>query len=169
MNFEERKQIASKLVVEFLDDFTAPRGLDEAKLAKRISSVADAFARRMPTGAGYEEKIERVLTNIRDTHLSNSWPPQAAFVMAMPQGERRKLAPQTYEASDDSIPKKMQSGQAVPEHEVWKNHSVEIEVLERYRFASVDRWREVHRTDAERLMKQKYGPIVCQYFLEAAE
>ena len=167
MNFDERKQIATELVVDFLGDFSPPRGLDDSQMAKRIVKVADAFARRMPTDGDYREKVGKVLTRVSDTHLSNSWPAQAAFVMAMPEMEYRGAAPRTFQADkDSSVPRLMSQGLPVAESEVWKNHDVSREVIDRYRFAAVQKWLEVHKTDAQRFMMAKYGAIVCPYFMD---
>jgi len=165
MTFEERKAQATKLVVEFLGDYSPPRGLDDSQQASRIAHAADAFARRMPSDGNFEEKVDAVLTKIRDTHLSNSWPAQAAFVMAMPQIEWRGAAPKTYQADNaERIPRLMGQGISVPEYEVWKSQDVSREIIDRYRYASIDNWREVYRDEAEAMMAEKYGGIVRQYF-----
>jgi hypothetical protein len=168
MNFTDRKDEAEGLVLEFLSDYTAPRGMDEGQLSKRVSNIADAFARRMPIGGDYVEKIHGVLARIRDTHESNTWPTQAVFVAAMPSGEIRKGAPASYKSDDeDRVPKLMAQGYGVPERDIWRNQHCDPEVLDRYRRASVDNWRDVYRSEAETLMADKYGPVVCQYFMDA--
>ncbi|WP_299830694.1 hypothetical protein [uncultured Roseobacter sp.] len=170
MTFEERKRIASELVVGFLSDYSPPRGLDASQQASRIAHAADAFARRMPTDGDYSEKVDSVLTKIRDTHLSNSWPAQAAFVMAMPKGEFRGAAPQTFSSDDpDRIPRMMSQGLKVPEFEVWKNQQVSRDVLDRYRIASVENWNDVYGREAEDMLAEKYGGVVRGYFQVAAE
>ena len=169
MNFDERKRVASECLADFLADYAPPRGLDPAQLAKRITHTADAFARRMPTDGDYREKVNAVLMRIRDTHESNSWPPQAAFVMAMPKLEIKGVAPRTYQADDDRIPRLMSQGLPVPETQVWKNQDVSREVLDRYRFASVQGWLDVYRHEAKELMAARYGGVVLSYFMEAAE
>ena len=170
MTFEDRRRIASEKLVDFLADFTAPRGLDDSQMARRITQIADAFARKMPIGATYEEKIDALFEKLRDSHLSNTWPPQAAFVELMPKSEFRGSAPATFAPkSDDWIAKKMAAGQPVPETEVWKNQLVERDTLDRYRFAAVQGWRSVYHGEAEAMMVKRYGSIVRRYFLEAAE
>jgi hypothetical protein len=170
MTYEERKREASRLLVDFLGDYATPRGLDDGQQAGRISNVADAFARRMPTDGNYAEKVEKVLMKIRDTHLSNSWPPQAAFVMAMPTMEYRGVAPKTYKTDDaDRIPRMMAQGLAVPESEVWKNVNVSRDVLDKYRNASVQNWLGLYGPETAHYMREKYGAVVNQFFKEAAQ
>lgn len=170
MNFEQRKQTATELVVGFLGDFSPPRGLTDAQMASRISHVADAFARRMPADDKYQERIDQVFSRIRDTHVSNTWPTQAVFVMAMPQSEYRKGAPASFKPKDKQhIADQMAQGLAVPENEIWKNLNVSREVSDRYRMAAVDGWREVYGVEAHQMMQEKYGPIVSQYFLGATK
>lgn len=167
MTFEERKRIATEHVANFLSEFSPPRGLDPAQLANRISHVADAFARRMPVGNDYEEKIEQALIRIRDTHESNSWPTQAAFIMAMPKGDfPRGPKPESFRADDDLIARQMAQGLAVPETQIWKSHDVSGEVVDRYRFACVDNWRAAYGGEADALLLKKYGAGVTRY-LEA--
>lgn len=166
MTFEERKRIAAELLVDFLGDFAAPRGLDDQQMARRITSTADAFARRMPIGDGYEEKIEMVLQKLRDTHQSNSWPPQAAFVEMMPRMETRGAAPATFRPdAGDWIAKRMSVGDPVPETQLWKNIDVDPETLDRYRFAAAENWRSVYGSDAEKMMVARYGSFVRRYFV----
>ena len=101
MTFEERKRIASQQVLAFLDGFTPPRGMTDKQLAKRIADTAEAFARRLPVGMSFAEKVGAVLTRLRDTHKSNSWPPQAAFVAEMPeQTTKARAKPQTCQIED---------------------------------------------------------------------
>lgn len=170
MNFEERKQIATDKLVDFLGDFTPPRGMDDQQMARRITSAADAFARKMPIGPEYEEKIDAVLLKLRDTHLSNSWPPQAAFVGLMPKSEFRGSAPATYRPERGNwLADRMRAGDPVPETQIWQHVEVERDVLERYRFHAVDRWRSVYGHEAEQMMVSKYGSSVRRYFMEAAE
>ena len=171
MTFEDRKKIATEIVVEFLESYAPPRGLSETNLAKRISEIADAFARKMPVGPDYAEKVESVLIQVRDSHLSNSWPPQAAFVGVMPKTEFRGTAPATFRPKEHGswVGQQMCAGQSVPEVEIWKSPDVDREVLSRYRYASVSNWQSVYGKEAEGLMVDKYGSTVRQYFLEAAE
>ena len=170
MTFEERKAEAKELVVAFLGDYSPPRGLDASQQANRISHAADAFARRMPVGEGFAEKVEAVLVKIRDTHLSNSWPAQAAFVMAMPQTEFRRAAPKPFhpEGSDRNA-RLLSQGVAVAEVDVWRNQDVSAEVIDRYRYESVRNWQSIYRGEAQEMMARKYGGLVARYFMEAAE
>lgn len=92
MTFDDRQKVATKLVVEFLEGCAPPRGMSEEHLAKRVTQIADAFARKMPVGKRHDESVQRVLTRVRDTHLSNKWPPQAAFVTVMLDREQREGA-----------------------------------------------------------------------------
>lgn len=175
MTFEERKRKAQSILIDFLSIFTAPRGLDDGQLARRIAEVADAFARRMPVKGDYEAAVHAVLKRVMDTHLSNTWPPQAAFVMAMPNREVREfLTQQTYEPTDpiERIGKLMEEGEAVPESTIWGNSASLLphRHVDRYRNASVMRWMEVYGKDAPSLMRSHYGPVVNEYFpREAAE
>lgn len=165
MNFEERKSAAQDLVLGFLSGYTAPRGLDENQLSQRVTNIADAFARRMPTGGNYEEKVEAVLSRVRDTHESNTWPVQAVFVSQMPSREVSKSAPATYRPEDaDHIPKLMQENLPVPERMIWRDVQVSAEILDGYRQASVKSWSDAYRGDARDLMVQRYGAVVDRYF-----
>lgn len=168
MTYEERKRKAQSILVTFLEVFTPPRGLDDGQLAARISQLADAFARRMPVEGDYEEAVHRVLTRLMDTHLSNTWPPQAAFVMAMPNQEVRKFATQTTFDMDPVkvATRRMEAGDAVAETALWGSIAKDLprKHLDRYRNASVLKWMEVYGQDAGRLMRAKYGAVVDSYF-----
>lgn len=172
MKFEERKHEAKALLVKFLDAFATPRGMTEDQLATRIEQIADAFARRMPTKGDFAEACERVMNAVRDTHLSNSWPTQASFVMAMPSREAMRPAQETFLADEvEILSNRMRNGDAVPETAIWGQLSGQLAVggaLERYRSASVIAWREAYGPDAAALMRAKYGSVVDLYFAEGA-
>jgi len=172
MNFDQRKKTAQSIIIEFLDVFTPPRGLDDSQLASRISQLADAFARRMPIKGEYTDAVHRVLTKIMDTHQSNTWPPQAAFVMAMPNQELRQFSAQeTFKVKDpvQLTTARMEAGEAVDENSLWGQMARELPRghLDRYRNASALGWMEVYGKDAPRLMHSKYGSVVDSYFPEA--
>lgn len=174
MTFEERKRQAQAMLIEFLSVFTPPRGLDESQLARRISEVADAFARRMPVKGEFDTAVQAVLTKVRDTHLSNTWPPQAAFVMAMPNREQHQFkAQETYEVKDpvERFTALMEMGEAIPESAVWGTlaSSLPHRHLDRYRNACVLDWMKVYGPDAPGLMRAKYGAVVDPYFPQAQD
>lgn len=170
MNFEQRKSEAERLVADFLDDFVPPRGLDNEKLRARIAFIGDAFARKMPTKGDYAEAVNSVMLKIRDTHMSNTWPSQAVFVMAMPAGEVKEFA-QLQEFKPDKkemYERRMADGLGVPEGVIWgataSQLSVSRDVLDSYRKASAASWQNLHKQEAHRLMRDKYGPAVDQFF-----
>lgn len=165
MTFTDRKAQAEGMVLDFLSGYTPPRGLDESQLSQRVSFIADAFARRMPAGDSYMQKIEGVFSRVRDNHESNTWPAQAVFVAQMPAGEVRKGAPSSYSSDDsDRIPKLMAAGAPVPEYMIWQDVRANHEVLDRYRGASVDNWRATYRGEAHDMMVKRYGAMVGRYF-----
>lgn len=174
MKFEERKAAAQRLVVGYLDGFSPPRGLDDRQMAQRIDSIADAFARKMPTNRDFREAVAGVLTRVSDTHLSNTWPPQAAFVMAMPAGEAMgRPAAESFRVSDpvQHYGDLMRAGEGVPEPVLWGNISALLPSadLERYRSASVMTWAETYGQDAASAMMKRYGSIVAGYFAGSQE
>lgn len=169
MTFEERKRRAQVILIEFLSVFSPPRGLDDSQLANRISQMSDAFARRMPTKSEFETAVHQVLTKVMDTHQSNTWPPQAAFVLAMPTREVREFATQeTFEPKDpaEHAIDRMEAGEVVPEPVIWGNLSCHLphKHLDRYRNASVLRWMEIYGPSASEMMRSKYGAVVEPYF-----
>lgn len=169
MTYEERKRKAQVILVEFLSVFVPPRGLDDGQMASRISQIADAFARRMPTSGEFDTAVHAVLTRVMDTHLSNTWPPQAAFVMAMPNRELSQFRSQeTFEVKDpaERISAMMEMGEAIPESAVWGTlaGSLPHRHLDRYRNACVLDWMKVYGQDAAGLMRSKYGAVVDPYF-----
>ena len=173
MTFEERKRQAQSMLIEFLTVFTPPRGLDDNQLARRISEVADAFARRMPLKGEYDTAVRAVLTRVMDTHLSNTWPPQAAFVMAMPNREQSQFrSQQTFEVRDpvERISNLMDQNEAIPESAIWGNMASNLphRHLDRYRNACVLDWMKVYGQDAASLMRAKYGAVVDPYFPRSA-
>jgi len=173
MDFNERKRQAQKMLIDFLSVFSAPRGLDESQMANRITQIADAFARRMPTKSDYEASVQAVLRKVMDTHLSNTWPPQAAFVMAMPNRELREFQAQETFKPDDPMQhaiNRMEAGQHVPEPVLWGATSGQLphRHLDRYRNASVLNWMSVYGSDAAEKMRARYGEIVNAYFPERA-
>lgn len=179
MNFDQRKAEAKRLVFSFLSDFTVPRGMTSDQQASRIIGIADAFARRMPTRGDYTEACERVLDKIRDTHLSNSWPAQAVFVMAMPQTEAMQpKAAETFRPDEwELAAQKMGDGQPVPERYIWGPTSdalvnkrlVTVQCRDRYRKGSIEAHREVYGIDAWKIMERNFGSEVRQYAPVAAE
>lgn len=169
MNFSERRREAQAMVMDFLSTFSPPRGLDEGQLASRISQIADAFARRMPTDGSYSEKIAAVLVRVMDTHQSNTWPPQAAFVMAMPSREQSQFsAAETFKPQDhvELLSAKMNNGQAIPETAIWGEMAGKLprQHLDRYRNASVAGWVSTYGHKAADAMFSKYGGVVMPYF-----
>lgn len=172
MDFEQRKSIALKMVGEFLDDFAPPRGMPDDKLVGRMTEIADAFARRMPTKGDFEASVEKVLLSIRDTHMSNSWPAQGVFVMAMPSVERvHGPSPETYMPDRVTMYSDlMNEKQGVPEHIIWGPISgklaLQAGVLEKYRAASVKAWMKAYNKSAREMMVKRYGSIVGLYFNE---
>jgi hypothetical protein len=174
MNFDQRKHSARKMVVDFLSVLSPPRGLEDKQLATRIIQIADAFARRMPVEGDYEQSVAAVLTRLMDTHQSNTWPPQAAFVMAMPNREISKFSSQqTFEPKSpiELTISRMQAGQAVPETQLWGGTAGHLprEHLDNYRNASVKGWIETHGHKAFDAMVSKYGAVVMPYFPRQSE
>lgn len=170
MNFSERKAEAVSLVSEFLGDFVPPRGLDGAQLSSRVSMIADAFARKMPTTGNFQEHAESVFNRIRDTHESNTWPAQAVFVMAMPKRDAvgQGSAPETFRVPDpcEAHAKKMLEGLGVPEAALWAGtaHRLPSIELEAYRRVNIKQWADAYRHSAADRMAKKYGDIVRPYF-----
>lgn len=169
LDFNQRKDVAKRMVVEFLEVFSPPRGLDEKQLATRIIQIADAFGRRMPTEGSYEEKVQAVLTRIMDTHQSNTWPPQAAFVMAMPNREQSQFAAaETFQPKSESelIAGRMEAGQPVPETAIWGTIAGQLphRHLDTYRNASVKAWLDTYGHKAHDAMYARYGAAVMPYF-----
>ena len=169
MDFNERKRQAQKMLIDFLSVFSAPRGLDESQMANRITQIADAFARRMPTKSDYEASVQAVLRKVMDTHLSNTWPPQAAFVMAMPNRELREFQSQeTFKPKDaiEHATNRMEAGDHVSEAALWGVMASQLPQrhLDRYRNASVMNWMSVYGADAAMKMRAIYGAVVDPYF-----
>lgn len=177
MNFDQRKAVAREMLMQFLERFSAPRGLSDEAQAKTIAGTSEAFARKLPVVSEdkYREHIEATFTKVLDSHASYAWPPQAEFVEAMPRPSSAK-APETFKAQDHTaIVDMMQAGEPVPDVYIWGSRSHEVgrlvgsEVMHRYREGSVRAYREAYRQEAKRIMSQKYGAQVERFFLEAAE
>lgn len=169
MKFEERKRIAQSMLIEFLSSFSPPRALDDSQLASRISQLADAFGRRMPIDGDFAEAVQRVCQRVMDTHMSNTWPPQAAFVMAMPSRELSQFSSQetfTPKSEVDLITAKMATNEPVPEAALWGHISGRLprDKLDAYRNASVKSWIDTLGHKAADAMRSKYGHIVAPYF-----
>lgn len=168
MNYDQRKSKAKALVLDFLGVLSPPRGLDEDQLATRIIQIADAFARRMPTDGDYDQSVAKVLTRLMDTHQSNTWPPQAAFVMAMPHREVREFSSQetfTPKEPEQLIEGRMEKNEPVPETALWGNMASKLphKHLDRYRNASVASWVKTYGHKAPDAMFAKYGAAVLPY------
>lgn len=170
MDFEARKKTAREMVAKFLDDFSPPRGIEDDKLRSRITFIAEAFARRMPTNGNFPEQVEAVMMKLRDTHESNTWPAQAAFIMAMPSGEQRAFAKlESFQSNDaERYSRLMNAGEAIPETAIWGNITASLdvprEVLASYRKGSAARWQTIYKQDAHKLMRSQYGAAVDEYF-----
>lgn len=166
--FHERKAKASEMLFDFLRDFTPPRGVDEDAQATRVSNIADAFARRMPTHGDFEEKVQHVFQSIRDTYLSNTWPAQAVFVELMPKWENLgRSAPQTWRPDDkvEHYQKLIDQGAALPETVIWGRYAslIGLARLRPYRKASVASWQKAYQDDAEVKMSARYGYAVHEF------
>lgn len=173
MTFEERRAQAARLLIDFLSTFTPPRGVDEDGQGKLVTQIADAFARRMPTRGDFDEACDKVFQKVRDTHVSNSWPSQAEFVMAMPQdASKGGKAAETYKPDNyrDWIEEAMSEGREVPEAAIWGPNSsgVQPQLLEAYRRSSVHSWREFYGNEAQSMMVARYGHAVLPYFSRRA-
>lgn len=170
MTFDERKRIAAELLMDFLDRFAAPRGMDEDAQAKRIEAISESFARNMPTGPEYATQIAQVFSRVEDTHDGHSWPTQARFVASMPRGEGQvgKKAAETYKPDDHAVwlRTRMNNSLPVPEPALWGPGSSSLggALLERYRSASVLAWRSAYKQEAYKMMVARYGPEVELYF-----
>lgn len=174
MNFDQRKAEAAKMVSAFLMDFSTPRGMSVDQQSSRISGVADAFARRMPTKGDFSESCQAVLDKVRDTHMSNSWPAQAVFVIAMPQSEAMTpKAAETYRIDEwELAAKRMAAGEPVAEQYVWGAASdglvskglVTPESRDRYRIGAVAAATGAWSGDAQKIMVSKFGHVVSSYF-----
>lgn len=172
MDFNARRRKAREMVSDFLSAFVPPRGLSDDQLAEKVNFIADAFARRMPTQGDYAEKVEGVFAKLRDTHETNTWPAQAAFVNAMPAGERvMKGAQETYRPDNepDVIAKQMNEGRGVPDRWLWRDSGklagkVDRATLDAYRKASMRSYREAYREEAEQIATAKHGQQVWEYF-----
>lgn len=169
MTFEERKRLAAEQLIDFLDRFAPPRGLDEDAQAKRIEAISESFARNMPAGDDYADKLATVFSRVEDTHDGHSWPTQARFVSSMPRGEEqvKSKAAETYRPDDRSVwlRERMSSGQAVPEPALWGAGSANLgSELEQYRTASVRAWKKAYGENAFSMMRSKYGAEVELYF-----
>lgn len=172
MNIEDRKRIAKEELLQFLSIYSPPRGLGDDQLADRIAFTADAFARRMPTTGDFREQVQRVFSSIRDTHISNTWPAQAAFVMAMPQREVMGSAPETFMPNDaDLWSRRMLEGNPVPEAAIWGVVASKLPhgKLDQYRTAAASAWVNVYGSDAHNKMRAKYGAVVDPYFSQATK
>ena len=168
MTYDERKRIATEALVDFLDEFTPPRGMDDDKLSRRIAHIADAFARYISKKGDFREKVAAVMLKVRDSHETNTWPPQSVFVEHMPRHEAMSAPLQSFELEDraETYAQRMQEGDAVPESVIWGNLSSMMphSVLEGYRRASVANAQKVYRSDAYAIMRKKHGEQVQRYF-----
>lgn len=182
MNFDQRTACAMELVIEFLDTLCPPRGLGADQQATRIAQISDAFARRMPTEGDFAEKTQGVLQRVRDTHLSNTWPAVAVFVMAMPEENKSVRAPSTFEGGDwkRAEADRMMAGKPVAESFVFGIRSkwllddglVTPDVLQSYRFGVVQEFRETYGSQADQMLLARYGESVRPFLskqMEAAE
>lgn len=173
MTFDERKMQAKRQLLDFLGSYIPPRGLDNDAQANRINQIADAFARRMPTKGDFSEMVERVFNNIRDTHMSNTWPAQGAFVLAMPQSEvMGRSAPESYTGNFlEMSAERMNNSQPVTESVVWggigeklvRDGHVASEVLNRYRMGSVQTAQLTYGNAHADWMRERYGEKVNAY------
>ena len=167
MNFEQRKEAAKDLVMDFLDAYSPPRGVSDDGLTKKIILIADAFARHMPTKGDFAENCEKVFQKIRDTHMSNTWPSQAEFVMVMPASEAlMKRTAESYKPEDPwaSIAEKMKGRAPVPEAAIWSGQASSFPNLDSYRAESVASWVSLYSADARAKMMARYGHVVLPYF-----
>lgn len=174
MTYEERVALAKADLIEFLDAYVPPRGLDEEGQVKRITQIAESFARNMPTEGEYPENLQRCFTRVMDAYDGHHWPTQARFVAAMSAGStvQGKQAPRTFVPDDYAlwIKKKMAKSDPVPEPALWgeTSKSLQGDLLERYRSASVMFWRGMYKHDAYSMMRSRFGDVVEPYFREGA-
>ena len=177
MNLADRHTTAMAMLMDFLEGYSAPRGLDDDAKEKHLRDMADSFTRKLPVtdAAQFAENIERTFTAVKDTHKSFAWPNQAEFVMAMPKGSSHapngKL--ETYRPIDQDIriANGMNSGSSVPDRYVWGSGSLRLrysgqvsdEIMDGYRKSSVAHFRKVYMAGADMMLLQAYGDIVVPY------
>ena len=170
MRFEDRRAKAENALIEFLNTkYVPPRGLSAVQQANIIGSIADAFARKMPVKGDFDEAMQRVFTQVSDTHERVTWPPQPAFVLAMPQGDKMgRPAPESFRPADDveHYSALMSNDDPVPANVLWAQFSSRLprQNLERYRSACVMAYVEIYGHRAQRIMEQQFGQAVSEYF-----
>lgn len=174
MNFEQRKQKAMEMLCTFFASYVEPRGMTEDALSQRVTNIADAFARRMPTEGDFAEKVEAVFDKIRDSHMSNTWPSQAVFVSAMPEENRKmKVAAETFTPDDPLVAAaaRINEGAKVPDRHIWGSVSIRLlnggyvtkDRMDAYRDGSIRHHKSVYGADTAKFLQQKFGDVVLPY------
>ena len=150
--------------------------MDNDSKSAMFSGIADALNRKLPVTNEdtFRGNLERTFAGVRDNHKSYAWPPQAEFVSNLStNGSSGKKAQETFSLDPDELAaKRMNNRDSVSERYVWGRASVRIydkqlidrETLELYRRGDVERCKEVYRDDAKRIMEQRHGHVVLQYF-----
>lgn len=178
MTFDDRRRMAFKAVQSFLAQYTPPRGLDDSALERVVDGIADALARKMPLcgESEYPEALARVLAAVADAHASWAWPPQGAFVAAIPKVSARvsARAPETFAAPDQASAhvRAMDRGDPVPETFIWSGEadnlvasgSLDAERLREYRRGSAASRRRLYGPMGEDILIARYGDTARRFF-----
>lgn len=175
MKFEGRTRKAQSMLLDFLGQFSAPRGLSDDAMKKTIESIAQAFARKLPVTemAKFEENVETTFTGVRDSHKGYAWPTQSEFVDAMPKSSATGPKVEAFKVDGlERAARQINSGAAVPDNWIWGAMSwtlvsgghVSSSQMDTYRVGHVKQFKDVYGADAYGMAQNKYGDVVAKYF-----
>lgn len=173
MNYQEKQLYVIERLQSFLAMMTPPKTIaTDADKARTIMAIADSICSKIaPRDAGHLAQVmDETLMAVADGHESYAWPPQAAFIKALPfvaEPKRAELVPD--ERSMEIQAARMMRGEPVSDRYVFGDPSAEMarrcgqDAVERYRRGLARAARDVYRDGAAAYMAGKYGEWSVRY------
>lgn len=180
MTHEERKMAIAEALSNFLSVYTPPRSVnsDEGK-AEMMGRYVDSLVNKVPLtrASEFAEMLERCFRIVGNDHEGWAWPSISEFSKAAGRlhgigGEKRAAESFSFDDPMEAMAERMKRGAAVPEGQLWgllasravSSGRIGRDLLEDYRMACVNMYRQTYAASAEKMMLNKFGAVAAPYF-----
>ncbi|MGC9457826.1 MAG: hypothetical protein ACP5DC_09940 [Halothiobacillaceae bacterium] len=174
MNYERRIGIVRDAVLDFLQRFSAPRGMSDQAQAKMIASIAESLNRKLPLVGDdeFRELLRKTFENVLDQHESYAWPTQAIIIRSIPHSPKHRGNLESYvPKGDDTMASKIAAGEPVPEAAVWGRCASDLlasgrvtqKQIDAYRRNTISNLHAVYGRSGIELLRRRYGDQVDGY------
>jgi hypothetical protein len=173
MTHDEKQAYVIERLQSFLAMMTPPKTIaTDADRARTIMGIADSICSKIaPRDAGHlAEIMDQTLMSVADGHESYAWPPQAAFIKALPfvaEPKRAEVVPDQRAMEIQAA--RIMRGEPVSDRYVFGDPSAEMarrcgqDAVDRYRRGLAKDVRDVYRDGAASYMASKYGEWSVRY------